>query len=57
MRSDSREKGTQYGKNKGRKDRVHNNHHHKMSSNSAIATIAAAKQALRVIEDGKEALC
>ena len=27
-----------------------------MSSNSAIAAIAAAKQALRVIEDGKEAL-
>ena len=25
MRSDSREKGAQYGKNKGRKDRVHNN--------------------------------
>ena len=27
-----------------------------MSSNSAITAIAAAKQALRVIEDGKEAL-
>ena len=27
-----------------------------MSSNSAIAAIATAKQALRVIEDGKEAL-
>ena len=27
-----------------------------MSSSSAIAAIAAAKQALRVIEDGKEAL-
>ena len=24
MRGDSREKGAQYGKNKGRKDRVHN---------------------------------